>query len=302
MAINVPIPLSLTQDENQLVREILRRAPDGTVKPFFVDYTNQRVGIGTLSPYAPFNVAVASYFDANATFMGGVLVQQSISVSGDATVSKNLAAGSLIVAGPTSLGRFLFIRTDGRISVGTVKTFAGSQIYIEGPTIFTGNLTALNNLTVQQNLNVDGDAMVSKNLAVGSLTVAGAASIPGLNLGAWVSWTPTYTGFSANPAGVLSRYFLIGKFCTVNVSMPNTGTSNATGFTMTAPFTAMATTNIAWSTHSQFTDNGVGSATPGFIQINSNSNVINAYTNDVGAAWTNANGKSASFVLTYETA
>lgn len=50
--------------------------------------------------------------------------------------------------------------------------------------------------------------------------------------GAYIAFTPGFTGFSANPTAVDARYYQNGKFVHIIISM-TAGTSNATGFTIT---------------------------------------------------------------------
>lgn len=60
------------------------------------------------------------------------------------------------------------------------------------------------------------------------------------------TYSPTFTGFSADPASPVLRYTKIGQKVDLTFRMPNQGTSNATGFTMTLPFTAATIANMAW--------------------------------------------------------
>lgn len=114
-------------------------------------------------------------------------------------------------------------------------------------------------------------------------------------------WTPAFTGFSVAPAGGIYRYIVIGKLCTCFVRMPNAGTSNATTFTLTAPFTAVAIASDSWYAAVLATDNGALIANPGLASISANSNVINLYTGFALAAWTATGNKAAQFTLIFET-
>jgi hypothetical protein len=111
------------------------------------------------------------------------------------------------------------------------------------------------------------------------------------------TWTPVYTGFSVDPVQECT-YTVIGRVCWLTVGLWSVaGTSNATGFTITAPFTAPFAAAVAPITYFpvRFMDNGVTSPTPGMARIASGSNVISLFTNWAGAAWTNANTKVGSF-------
>lgn len=117
---------------------------------------------------------------------------------------------------------------------------------------------------------------------------------------AWTSFTPGFTGFSADPSGVVAAYKKIGKTCFIRISMSN-GTSNATGFTITTlPFTSAATAQYFPASFA--TDNGTQTTGKGVI-INSGTTVL-ILTDSAGSAtgWTNSGTKGALISLAYETA
>lgn len=120
--------------------------------------------------------------------------------------------------------------------------------------------------------------------------------------GAWINYTPTFGGFSAAPTGYIARYIQIGKTVVCNVIMPNTGTSNATTFTVSAPVVAATLANNKWATSAQISDNSTAIAALGIAQITSGSSIINIYKDNTAPAWTASGGKSSNFVLTYEAA
>lgn len=115
------------------------------------------------------------------------------------------------------------------------------------------------------------------------------------------SWVPTFTGFSAGPTNVLARYLKIGKLCALSWTM-TAGTSNATGFTMSAPFAAAAIAGMTWANRLDVVyDNGAYSTSPGKAEIISASSTITMYFNQNGTTlWTNANGKASGGTLIYE--
>lgn len=120
----------------------------------------------------------------------------------------------------------------------------------------------------------------------------------------WKNWLPTITGFSANPTGVLYRYKIIGKDVFITNRQTTNGTSNATTWTMTAPFAAMTLTDGLWGAMGGNTvDNGTGSSVPGFVTIATASSTVNVYKDSLAAAWTNVNGKRFTiFNLSYPVA
>lgn len=118
------------------------------------------------------------------------------------------------------------------------------------------------------------------------------------------TWLPTYGGFSSGPPATHHRYYLLGKLCVAMIEPTSTGTSNATNYTITGPFTAATVTNGYWRTSVHYVyDNGSLLAQTGAAVIASASNVINVYASDNnGAVWTASGAKLARFTLIYEVA
>ena len=115
-------------------------------------------------------------------------------------------------------------------------------------------------------------------------------------------YTPTLTGFSANPASAIYRFSVVGGFCNVHVYQGNAGTSNTTGFTISSPFTAYTLANDKWGVTSFIAaDNGVILGTPAVASIASGASTIVCYktTVDTAASWTAANGKLIGFDLRF---
>jgi hypothetical protein len=115
----------------------------------------------------------------------------------------------------------------------------------------------------------------------------------------WFNHSPTWGGFSVNPSGGGYRFTLRGTLC-VYIERPTTnGTSNATTYTSTAPI-ASANTLDTVVPLGLCVDNGSVLTTPGRV-INTAGTVTLTLSKDLsGAAWTNANGKRACFVIMYE--
>lgn len=125
----------------------------------------------------------------------------------------------------------------------------------------------------------------------------------GLGIVTLTTWSPTLTGWSANPANGVYRYALTGKLCTLFIRQPTAGTSNNTATSMTLPFTAATITNHQWIGYGQGIDNGSTLTTFILAAISSAGTSVTFYTNAAGAAWTNSGNKYiAGCTITYETA
>ena len=84
--------------------------------------------------------------------------------------------------------------------------------------------------------------------------------------------------------------------CTVRE--PNTGTSNANTFTLTAPFTAKTVTNGLWTAGGLATDNGTLLSLD--LWITSASATFTLLKGLAAAGWTNSGNKSANaFTIRY---
>ena len=116
------------------------------------------------------------------------------------------------------------------------------------------------------------------------------------------TWVVAVTGFSADPANMIGRYVKRGKICTIWVRMPTNGTSNATTFTVSLPFTAATITNMSWVGFAVVIDNGTQKATPGLVSISSGGTTATLVVDLAGTAWTSSGGKRATFTIEYETA
>lgn len=117
----------------------------------------------------------------------------------------------------------------------------------------------------------------------------------------WADWTPTWTGFSANPTVIAARYIIIGKRCWCWLRT-STGTSNATTLTFTLPATAKSGTNFQQIYNIPSAVNNSGSAVSSAImQTTPGSNVMSCFLTAAGGAWTSSGGKGISFgSITFE--
>src|SRR5262245_14983770 len=121
-----------------------------------------------------------------------------------------------------------------------------------------------------------------------------------VNMSGWRQWTPTFTGFSADPTSLVFRYRIRADgMCELRMRMGANGTSSATTFTISLPsFTAQTLTNGSWALMcGAVTDNGTASATPGFVTIASAGTTATVNRDALGTAWTNANGKRISHAI-----
>jgi hypothetical protein len=114
----------------------------------------------------------------------------------------------------------------------------------------------------------------------------------------FLNWNPTLAGFSINPTSTLYYYRVFYKDVTIRSRQGANGTSNATNFTMTTPFTTQSITNGAWQNVAfPVFDNGAVTTTPGMVQITSASSTIalSKLTDGSSSAWTNVNGKRVGY-------
>lgn len=121
---------------------------------------------------------------------------------------------------------------------------------------------------------------------------------PGYSSG---TWTPTFTGFTLGSEPVMvCRWVIVGKLCHCFARNSTSGTSNATGFTISAPFTAANVAGAQWGEACYFAvDNSVATANAA-VSIDPNTNVFNLLKNASFTGWTAGLLKGASFKIIYE--
>lgn len=110
------------------------------------------------------------------------------------------------------------------------------------------------------------------------------------------TWSPTLTGFSADPTGGAYAYQLTGGWCTIFALWTGNGTSNATTKTMTLPYAAAS--GQAQQSTCRAIDNGGGS-TLGFLATRSGSNVLDIYPTITLGNWT-ASGSARYFISSFK--
>jgi hypothetical protein len=118
----------------------------------------------------------------------------------------------------------------------------------------------------------------------------------------WLDWIPTYTGFSANPTTLAHKYRLNSNNCTIIEREFTPGTSNATTFTISLPFTAKTVTNMVWQATGTVRDNGVDLSPPGRASVSSAGTVMNVFRDYISGGWTASSTKALYQMtpLTYE--
>lgn len=115
----------------------------------------------------------------------------------------------------------------------------------------------------------------------------------------WLTLTPVYTGFSANPSGSNIRYKLDTQTVTLIKDVyGSSGTSNAGTFTIVLPFTSAATFLTSGSLF--VSDNGSNQTTPGHYLITASSNSWQIFKSWYSAAFTSSGTKNAWGSAIYE--
>jgi hypothetical protein len=113
--------------------------------------------------------------------------------------------------------------------------------------------------------------------------------------GLWQTWIPGYIGFSVDPTGT-HRWTQIGNQI-IFTTEQSTGTSNGTGFVMTAPIKAESQMRNAIAV---YTDNGTDVYGLGAVRIEAGSTTMDLATSTGEAGWTGSGNKRAFFAITYE--
>jgi hypothetical protein len=111
----------------------------------------------------------------------------------------------------------------------------------------------------------------------------------------WFTYAPTWSGFSANPTGGNAKFSIKGRLCYLRYDGWSSGTSNATGFTISAPVAAavavqaqvaLGFNNSAWLTQPS--------------RVDLSGSTITCYIDGATNLWTASNAKNIFFSLTYQ--
>lgn len=111
--------------------------------------------------------------------------------------------------------------------------------------------------------------------------------------GTMLTWVPTFTGFSANPAIVNARYCVIGKMCFVNIVMGD-GTSNATSFTITFPLAPANGQLLPCIIRNNNVDG------TGRLDLSAGTNIVTVRSSLAAGAWTASGNKNLEGCFVYE--
>jgi hypothetical protein len=116
-------------------------------------------------------------------------------------------------------------------------------------------------------------------------------------VGSWIPYTPTWTGWSAAPTVGRAEYFRVGKMITVRVDTTANGTSNATTKFISLPLAAKGPAQLGMT--SQHSNNGTTATSPGLLLTVVDTASVEARTNMSGSLWTASGGCRVSFTLNY---
>ena len=147
--------------------------------------------------------------------------------------------------------------------------------------------------TFGSSVTVNGLTTANGPIIVSSMSYAGHNM-----LGAWYSWTPSYSGFSSNPTGGTAKYIKIGKTVIARLVGASAGTSNATTYTVTLPVVALegiSQAGMGWAM-----DGGTSQTAPCRLDTRLGSNIADVYKTLGAATWTNSGQKICEFTIWYE--
>lgn len=198
-------------------------------------------------------------------------------------------------------------RSDTLVDLGSTQTLTSKTL--TAPTITNPTLTVdtISEFTGANGVTIDGLNIKDSALTTANSVPNSVMSNTGSFSSAWATtaWVPTQTGFSADPASGVYLYSQIGKLVHLFIRQPNSGTSNATTFTISLPVTARTVSNLRTVSGCSIVNNGTTQTTPGAMEISSGGTVLNVYMNfDLGSTlWTNSGGKRlAAGEIIYEAA
>lgn len=180
-------------------------------------------------------------------------------------------------------------------SDGTARYRVGQKVrFKQGGGYKYGYLTQVASTSV--NFNAGSDYTVA-NAAITDFSTSD--EVNPLGFPTWFNYTPTLTGFSANPS-YYARFRMVGAMIHVRFNCTGNGTSNATTFAVTVPITATGSSDLWGTTLWSAVDNGATLTVAGRGLLAFGTVTVNLYANMGTGGWTNVNGKQASFDIFYE--
>lgn len=158
-------------------------------------------------------------------------------------------------------------------------------------------ITSGGNLTLQSDFKAISGSVLTL-VSDGTNWIEASRSSP------WQAFTPTLTGWSADPTATMYRYLQEGKKVTVQINQQTNGTSNATTKTLTLPVPAATLTNASWQSMCTATDNGAALTAPSIAAVSSGGTIVNFHkTPGVIGGWTASGAhKIGACTLVYESA
>jgi hypothetical protein len=192
-----------------------------------------------------------------------------------ATVLDDTAFGKLHLCTGTSADYNLTLPTLGATNYGkTIAIKAGTTVTLTKIVSLIGT--------------IDGETDTRKIGSNGYFLLESTSSgyVVLNEIGSWIPWATTQTGYSANPTIGDSKYFRVAKKCNFQYNETGNGTSNATTKTITLPFNSKNANGIAPIV---LTSSGAIATTPGTAQTRASSNVL-----DLFRTWANASGAWAA--------
>lgn len=195
-------------------------------------------------------------------------------------------------SGAAAIGTFTTpTNTTGRYGIGDKIQFVNNSNtiygYIIAPAPSFSSVTTITYATDSANTVIN--AAFTSNLYSKESTPLGFPQL--------LTYVPTVTGFSANPA-VSVKFSLNGKLCTVIYAPTAVGTSNATSLIITSPFIAKSGLGDQYSA-ARGQDNGT--EVVALVGISQNTSNINVFKSITGGTWTNTGNKLCAFNFTYLT-
>lgn len=240
-----------------------------------------------------------TYSSPTGDFVTSTLVGAITAGSTSATIGSSLTIPATNGILEVDYDSLLALGVDGGPETITYTAYNSGTGALTGITRATAGTTAVahaNTASVQaapSSLYIAD--LYAGNIATGTSSVGLPAAA--VRLEGWASWTPSYTGFSANPTAT-AKYLQIGKTVFAHYEAASSGTSNATSKTVSLP---VAAKNAFSSLVCTVKDNGTIKTTPGSLFTGAASATASVFV-DTGQSttWTASSTCSFSFDIVYE--